>query len=504
MREGLEATPDLVARQRDEARLLGLLAHDSIVQVIDLTEVSGRPAVVMEYVEGIDLSELLRSRSNLPLPVRASLEIIQSAAAALEAAYNTRSPETGEPLRVIHRDIKPANLLITTYGRVKVLDFGIAKADFWREGHTTQGGYGTPRFMSPEQWLGDTCGSPLDVYALGVTFYELLAGRQWERPPLARRAFEAHVSRILGEVADVPQETLAVIAAMTAFDPADRPTTAQVCESIDAELLAALGDSLARLARAAVPPLLEARARAHAAEPLPAAITLAGISTSEEPNLSMAPLPLAIGVSAAPDISPRGLIAGLAAALLVIVALVGVGSLVIAGLFIGAPSWDDSPSPAEPVVDAPVAPEANPVEPPAAIEAASEPATSEPTTPEEPDRALGATGKPRTGPRPAAGPATAPSNGPQAAVARATGAAVTPAPTYRLSVTTDPMSAAVFIDGRPIGKSPSATAELPAGRYTVTVALGDRSAETEVVLGTPESPDKIRYYFETNAWKTLK
>ena len=103
-------TDEVARRMRDEARLLGLLRHRNIVDVIDLTSIDGRAAVIMEYLEAVDLRQLGDSllESGRQLPVRAALEIVAAVAGALDAAYN-RPPMPGEkPLRVIHRDISPA------------------------------------------------------------------------------------------------------------------------------------------------------------------------------------------------------------------------------------------------------------------------------------------------------------------------------------------------------------------------------------------------------------
>ena len=105
---------EIASRMRDEARLLGLLRHRNIVDVLGLTSIDGRVAVIMEYLEGVDLRFVSRRlmAENEKFSVRAVLDIGFSVASALDAAYN-RPPFAGEkPLRVIHRDIKPNNIML--------------------------------------------------------------------------------------------------------------------------------------------------------------------------------------------------------------------------------------------------------------------------------------------------------------------------------------------------------------------------------------------------------
>jgi serine/threonine-protein kinase len=117
---------EVVQRFRDEARILGLVRHRAIVHVDGLTCLDGRWTVVMEYVEGVDLRAIL---ARGPLPAGPALEIAAEVAGAIHAAYTRRLPN-GELLRLLHRDLKPANIQVTADGEVKILDFGISRADF--------------------------------------------------------------------------------------------------------------------------------------------------------------------------------------------------------------------------------------------------------------------------------------------------------------------------------------------------------------------------------------
>ncbi|MFM2244657.1 MAG: hypothetical protein RL071_731, partial [Pseudomonadota bacterium] len=272
----LAASSDVAARHRDEARLLALLNHDNIVKVVDMVEIDGRPALLMEVVDGVDGGALLR---HAPLPARAAVEVGQAVASALRFASETPEPGTGRPLAVVHRDIKPANILISRHGGVKVLDFGIARGDFDREGRTESVQFGTARYMAPEQFLANESSEKVDIYALGVTLLELLAGRQLARAPLQPEPFAAHVRAALDAVlvawAPQPRATAhALLRSMCAWQPEDRPRAAEVhaaCLGLAEQLP---GPGLARYAPAAVPGLIEARRAKHHGSPRPADATV--------------------------------------------------------------------------------------------------------------------------------------------------------------------------------------------------------------------------------------
>ncbi|HNC97343.1 MAG TPA: serine/threonine-protein kinase, partial [Myxococcota bacterium] len=172
------ANQEIAQRMRDEARLLGWLRHRNIVDVMDLTTIGGRVAVIMEYLEAVDLKTVIQKHVDEGrwLPPRAALEITAFVASALDAAYN-RPPYQGEkPLRVIHRDIKPSNVMVDESGTVKVLDFGVARADFdMRESHTQELPFGSVDYMPPERLFFEPETPFSDTYSLGATLYEMIA-----------------------------------------------------------------------------------------------------------------------------------------------------------------------------------------------------------------------------------------------------------------------------------------------------------------------------------------
>ncbi|MCA9566901.1 MAG: serine/threonine protein kinase, partial [Myxococcales bacterium] len=219
--------PEIAGRLRDEARLLGLLAHPNIVRVQGLTKLDGRLAVLMEPVQGVDLS-------GRELPPEAAREVVGAVADALDAALHTVPPGRTEPLRVVHRDIKPSNIMVTPRGAVKVMDFGVARATFdAREVHTQSQQYGTARYMAPERWLEGVSEAPSDVFSLGVTLVELVGGEPMQRPRLSRQGFEEDVGAALSRLAAGPGAALEPVARrMLAFAPDDRPSAREVMDAL--------------------------------------------------------------------------------------------------------------------------------------------------------------------------------------------------------------------------------------------------------------------------------
>ncbi|HUH89555.1 MAG TPA: serine/threonine-protein kinase [Lysobacter sp.] len=158
------------ARFAAERRILARLEHPGIAHLLDGGEHEGMPYAVMEYVEGVTLTAHARA-----LPLAARLELMLQACAAVSHAHQHL---------IIHRDLKPANMLVTPEGRLKLLDFGIAKrlSPLSREAEeATQVIRASPDYCAPEQLSGEPVSTATDVYALGVVLYEILAGqRPWQ------------------------------------------------------------------------------------------------------------------------------------------------------------------------------------------------------------------------------------------------------------------------------------------------------------------------------------
>ncbi|MBP8000934.1 MAG: serine/threonine protein kinase [Chloroflexi bacterium] len=155
-----------VARFKQEARFSVQLDHPNIVRVMDLEEADGQLFIVMEYVAGTNLGQLLATNGLLPLDQ--VVAITRQIAAALDHAHSRR---------LVHRDIKPSNVLVRPDGAVKLTDFGIVKAVEGTKLTQTGTTIGTPAYMSPEQTIGSAVDHRSDLYSLGVVLYEMVTGR---------------------------------------------------------------------------------------------------------------------------------------------------------------------------------------------------------------------------------------------------------------------------------------------------------------------------------------
>jgi hypothetical protein len=219
-----------VERFRREARAAARLSHPNIVAAFDAEHVGDTHFLVMEYVEGTNLSRVVKERG--PLPVREACDYIRQAALGLQHAH-----ERG----MVHRDVKPGNLMLTPDGTVKVVDFGLAAltAERGPGGLTDENAVmGTPDYLAPEQ-AEDAHGADIraDVYSLGCTLYFLLTGRIPYPAPTVVKKILAHREQALPPLRqtrpDVPPELAGVVARMLAKKPQDRyQTPAEVAAAL--------------------------------------------------------------------------------------------------------------------------------------------------------------------------------------------------------------------------------------------------------------------------------
>ena len=163
-----------------EARLAARLHHPNIVQTNEVIEVDGAPVLVMEYLDGQPLSQVIMRGKQGGFSLAMQLRVLVDALAGLHAAHELADFD-GTPLGVVHRDVSPHNLFVTLEGQAKVLDFGIAKLE--RSMVETEVGTvkGKLRYMAPEQIRGDKLDRRADIYAAGVILWEALTGeRMWK------------------------------------------------------------------------------------------------------------------------------------------------------------------------------------------------------------------------------------------------------------------------------------------------------------------------------------
>lgn len=192
-----------------EAKLAARLDHANVVKVEDLGRADDCLYIAMEYVEGIDLRELLRrcARSKVALPVEFSLRIVIEALRGLSFAHRARD-EAGKHLGIVHRDVSPSNVLLSFEGEIKLCDFGIARANALAEELPDEAILGKAGYMSPEQARGEGLDPRSDVFAVGIILWELLGGRRLYKAGEGERLLEVARAAAIPELParDLPRE----------------------------------------------------------------------------------------------------------------------------------------------------------------------------------------------------------------------------------------------------------------------------------------------------------
>ncbi|HVU51332.1 MAG TPA: serine/threonine-protein kinase, partial [Polyangia bacterium] len=163
----------------DEARICAALHHPNVVQVYDFGHVDGSYFLAMEYLQGKDLSSLMRvlRAAKASVPPGLAAFVAREAAVGLHYAHTLKG-SGGQPLGIVHRDVTPSNIMLLFAGGVKVLDFGIAKATAAGAAGEGEGVKGKFGYLAPEQARGGDVDGRADVFALGVTMWEMLVGRR--------------------------------------------------------------------------------------------------------------------------------------------------------------------------------------------------------------------------------------------------------------------------------------------------------------------------------------
>jgi phosphate/phosphite/phosphonate ABC transporter binding protein len=214
-----------------EARLAARINHPNVVQIYELGESGGFPFIAMEYVSGSTLKELLHAanQAGTRLPIGAVVHLMAQACAGTHAAHELRGPN-GQLLNLVHRDLSPHNLMVTDRGLVKLLDFGIAKAEQGVDNTRTGMLKGKVSYMSPEQCKQLHLDRRSDNYALGFVLWELLAGQKMFQGMSELATMQAIVTGQLKDLRevrrDVPHPILAVLQKALQSDPAERYQTA--------------------------------------------------------------------------------------------------------------------------------------------------------------------------------------------------------------------------------------------------------------------------------------
>jgi serine/threonine-protein kinase len=225
-----------LARLRDEARLLAALKHPNILRVDDLISLHGHPAVVAEYVDGLDWSRLLHDA-----PVWVHAEIASHVADALEAAWTAVGADG--PLHLVHRDIKPSNVRISWHGEVKLLDFGVALfASLTREARTSSDEIvGSLAYLAPERFRTNESTGAADVFSLCCALFLAVSGKPFHTRPSARVVAQLASDPVLWEhaVADrlrlIDNADLAdLLGRGLRWDPTQRPEARIVSHELGA------------------------------------------------------------------------------------------------------------------------------------------------------------------------------------------------------------------------------------------------------------------------------
>ncbi|MEZ4251375.1 MAG: serine/threonine-protein kinase [Polyangiales bacterium] len=215
----------------DEARLAGLLRHPNVVGVLDVGEDDEGPYLVMDFVEGVHVGELIQHLAGEPIPLGVALEIARQAAEGLHAVHELQSLD-GRPLGVVHRDVSPQNLLLGFDGVVRLTDLGIALADQRRAQDTTIGVLkGKVGYTAPEQLSGEPLDRRADLFALGVVLVELLTGQRLYRgdtnAEVGRQILEDDPPDVGALRRDAPPELVELVFDLLAKSKEARPSNAR-------------------------------------------------------------------------------------------------------------------------------------------------------------------------------------------------------------------------------------------------------------------------------------
>lgn len=221
--------PGRAAAFLEEARIAARIRHPHVVATLDVIATDGGVSIVMEYVEGRTVAELIRAagRNDAPISVGVAARIVADALLGLHAAHELRDDE-GRPMDLVHRDVSPQNVLVSVDGFAKVADFGVFKAR-GREAPSTEVGAlkGKLGYVAPEVYLGKApVTRAADVFAAGVVLWELVAGRRLfgdeTHAGVMHAVLHGEPPPLSSLRSDVPASLEAIVARALALDPAQR------------------------------------------------------------------------------------------------------------------------------------------------------------------------------------------------------------------------------------------------------------------------------------------
>ncbi|WP_414641411.1 serine/threonine-protein kinase [Archangium sp.] len=241
----LSEEPEFVQMVLDEARIAAQLHHPNVVQVFELGRIDESIFIAMEFVEGVDLRRIVaeEAKFSATVPYAVASRICAQVAAGLDHAHNSKGVD-GRPLGLIHRDVSPQNVMVAYSGAVKLVDFGIAKAEALAERSKPGVIKGKFLYLSPEAVMQERLDHRADIFALGTMLYEITTGRA----PFARPTTEAILYAIRFETPspphlirdDYPQELSRIVMKCLAKDRNQRYQRASAVQA-DLEALLASG-----------------------------------------------------------------------------------------------------------------------------------------------------------------------------------------------------------------------------------------------------------------------
>jgi len=216
-----------------EARMLAKASHENVVSIHSIGD-QGPEFLCMEWIEGVDLAEYIRERRYLP--TTEALGVARQLARALHCVHEQD---------LVHRDVKPSNVMVTKGGAVKLMDFGIARVGGESTDEPPHAIIGTPRYMAPEQILGEGVDARSDLFSFGIVLYELLTGKL----PFAAATWDGLQRAILHDVpdsilkhrSDLPHDVVDLVEKLLMKDPDRRPQSAAEVESALSRVMIGVG-----------------------------------------------------------------------------------------------------------------------------------------------------------------------------------------------------------------------------------------------------------------------